>query len=316
MSNAKAVLVQKEFDDFDEFTAEVRGWNLDFKQLDRGHFQAQLTQLVTPRFQLGRARFRRRLHQTGLSPVGLRTFVVPAHPRMRLFWRGNHLTGDDLMAFPENGELDSVSESDFDVFTVSLPLEVLGEAADLMGGANARKPLFNEETRHCDTTAMRALRRRLTEIQRTLQESPAQVDGPLPVSAQELAQLIANTWLGAKDNGWKQSRLSRARVIHAALDHIHHAPPDDLTVASLCRIVGTSERTLQYCFQERFGLSPKQYLQTWRLNGVRRVLRQSDPRTTKVADVANHWGFWHMGQFAADYRKLFYELPSETLRTA
>ncbi|NOR23809.1 MAG: helix-turn-helix domain-containing protein [Desulforhopalus sp.] len=34
----------------------------------------------------------------------------------------------------------------------------------------------------------------------------------------------------------------------------------------------------------------------------------------KVIDVSNVWGFWHMGQFAADYRNLFGELPSETLQ--
>jgi len=32
-----------------------------------------------------------------------------------------------------------------------------------------------------------------------------------------------------------------------------------------------------------------------------------------VAEIANAWGFWHMGQFARDYRFMFGELPSETL---
>ena len=50
------------------------------------------------------------------------------------------------------------------------------------------------------------------------------------------------------------------------------------------------------------------------LFNVRRELWESDPLTTKVNDVASLWGFWHMGQFAADYRKLFNELPSETLK--
>ena len=43
-------------------------------------------------------------------------------------------------------------------------------------------------------------------------------------------------------------------------------------------------------------------------------LRGADPSRTRIADVANEWGFWHMGQLAADYRRHFGENPSETLR--
>jgi AraC-like DNA-binding protein len=35
-----------------------------------------------------------------------------------------------------------------------------------------------------------------------------------------------------------------------------------------------------------------------------------------VTAVALRWGFGHLGQFAADYRARFGELPSETLRRA
>jgi AraC family ethanolamine operon transcriptional activator len=48
-----------------------------------------------------------------------------------------------------------------------------------------------------------------------------------------------------------------------------------------------------------------------RLNGARRELG-STVATASVSDAANRWGFWHMGQFAADYRKLFGERPSQT----
>jgi len=33
-----------------------------------------------------------------------------------------------------------------------------------------------------------------------------------------------------------------------------------------------------------------------------------------IADLANEWGFWHMGQFAKDYQRQFGELPRDTLR--
>jgi AraC family ethanolamine operon transcriptional activator len=33
-----------------------------------------------------------------------------------------------------------------------------------------------------------------------------------------------------------------------------------------------------------------------------------------VRDVAADWGFWHFSQFSSDYRKLFGQSPSESLR--
>jgi AraC family ethanolamine operon transcriptional activator len=87
-----------------------------------------------------------------------------------------------------------------------------------------------------------------------------------------------------------------------------------ITISKLCTIGGVSARTLQYAFLEHYGISPKTYLIYYRLNGARRDLWISDPGTSRVNYIAIFWGFWHMGQFAADYRKLFSELPSETLQ--
>jgi len=103
------------------------------------------------------------------------------------------------------------------------------------------------------------------------------------------------------------------KVLESALTLIRHSPSEPLTVRDLSRAVGASERTLRYAFTERYGVPPKAYLKVVRLHGVRRALRSADPRTTRVADTANRWGFWHMGDFAADYRRLFGELPSKTL---
>ncbi|MGB3666975.1 MAG: helix-turn-helix domain-containing protein, partial [Bermanella sp.] len=86
-----------------------------------------------------------------------------------------------------------------------------------------------------------------------------------------------------------------------------------ITLSELCEACHTSRRTLQNSFESILGLSPIQYLRYTRLNGVRRDLKQAKTGET-IGDIAARWGFWHLGQFAKDYKNVFGELPKETLK--
>jgi len=58
-------------------------------------------------------------------------------------------------------------------------------------------------------------------------------------------------------------------------------------------------------------MPPKSYLLAMRLNGVRRELKNVDSISSTITDTETRWGFLHMSQFAADYRRLFGELSAE-----
>ena len=55
------------------------------------------------------------------------------------------------------------------------------------------------------------------------------------------------------------------------------------------------------------------YLRTARYEKVRDALTRADPEES-VAEIAERWGFTHMGRFSVDYRTRFGETPSATLR--
>jgi len=78
--------------------------------------------------------------------------------------------------------------------------------------------------------------------------------------------------------------------------------------------LGISRRALQDCFHKTMGCTPKAYLSAFGLNAARRALEQATPEQATVSDIATRYGFWHLSQFAADYRRFFGELPSQTLR--
>ncbi|UGA37108.1 helix-turn-helix domain-containing protein [Chromobacterium haemolyticum] len=65
-------------------------------------------------------------------------------------------------------------------------------------------------------------------------------------------------------------------------------------------------------FQLVADTTPVDYLRSIRLNAVRRMLLNPTQAGHGVRDAAGAWGFYHLGHFAGDYRKLFGEAPSHT----
>jgi len=57
------------------------------------------------------------------------------------------------------------------------------------------------------------------------------------------------------------------------------------------------------------------YIKMQRLNGLRRALINTNTNTRTVIEVAHEWGFWNAGHFSQDYKEMFGELPSKTLRS-
>jgi transcriptional regulator GlxA family with amidase domain len=86
-----------------------------------------------------------------------------------------------------------------------------------------------------------------------------------------------------------------------------------VSLASLCRLTGLSERGLRNAFYSVCGMSPTRYMLVLRLRDVRRALCEATTRTTVTA-VATNYGFFELGRFAGTYRAAFGETPSDTLR--
>jgi len=78
----------------------------------------------------------------------------------------------------------------------------------------------------------------------------------------------------------------------------------------VCSEVGCSARTLQVAFRQHAGRGPMEFLRELRLDRVRADL--TAPGRCGVREVAQKYGFLHLGHFANQYRARFGERPSET----
>jgi AraC family ethanolamine operon transcriptional activator len=109
----------------------------------------------------------------------------------------------------------------------------------------------------------------------------------------------------------------RHRLVKKAVEFVIERLDQSIHMETLCREVGASPRALEYAFHAIYGMGAMRYLRTIRLNEVRNaLLHAGGSNRATVTSIAMDWGFWHLGEFAAAYRRLFGEPPSETLRTA
>jgi len=84
-------------------------------------------------------------------------------------------------------------------------------------------------------------------------------------------------------------------------------------ISELCERFNVGRRRLHRAFHDVLGMPPISFLRQKRLGDVHSVLLQGGP-DLMIRDVAVAHGFIELGRFAQEYRRLFGELPSTTMR--
>jgi len=308
--------LRQHFRDFDELAEAVHGWGLDWVQLDCGPLEASIRQIVTPNVLLSRFRFSRKFHQCGTSPPGVRTFGLIGKRSPEVAWRGSTGASTDLLAFPADDRFQVISQPGFHGETISVSEERLRSVAECAGVADPLEYIPNGLAFiEIDPRRNQALREAISRLHLALKAEGKSLQDATMVFELEVdlvAALVEALQTKPPSHGTPPEPMIRTRAIRAALDYIEAHADEPPSVEEICRASGVSWRTLDYAFRDRFGVTPKRYLQAIRLHHVRREILSADcPHP--ISEVAAFWGFWHMGQFARDYRRQFGELPSETL---
>jgi AraC-like DNA-binding protein len=141
------------------------------------------------------------------------------------------------------------------------------------------------------------------------------------LAAANLSNLLIHGLLLTQPHNYTDALVNGDRpasdaVVKQAIDLMRCHPESAWTTAELARATGVSARALQKAFVKSGELPPMTFLRRLRLHRVRADLADASRTTssTTVTAAAGRWGFVHLGRFAAQYRQLFGESPSQTLR--
>ena len=304
----------QETQDIDQHAQAQPGWSLHYEQLSSGHFRGRIHQVCLEGLTLLREDTHLALRQRGRLDDSVYGFAMALQDRQDLFFNGQRVPGYAVMC-GKGSDVDLTTPPDFSLIALVVDSQLLNPLWERM----YHKPLAHWLEKQLVLPIGETKAQSLRDLQLTVLDRASALANR-PNDAQAMRQLrdeILMEWIEALPSRVDTSDLPslerRKKMVDMACELMLSHTDEPLSILQICSRVGTSRRKLNYSFQDVLGTTPIKYLRSLRLNGVRRDLRQAAAGTT-VQDVASHWGFWHLSQFSQDYKKLFGELPSATLR--
>jgi AraC-like DNA-binding protein len=302
------------FADPDDYAASVRA-NVDLTVNGRGRFAAKITRIGLHRLWVERLsdnlpRTAHVANMGGLAIVGFRTSSGSS-----LLRAGREMLATNIVRHAERETYYHRSSGATGLGVMWLPSDDMGSIGAVAAGcdlAPARDAMFITPA----PAAMARLQRLHAAAGRLAEEAPEIIANPDAARGLEQALIEAMVGCFAHQDGAKNEIAygQHALVMRRFRRVLEENADQPIYIPEICRAVRVSERTLRACCQEHLGMSPKRYLLLRRMHMARRALRDRARTATTVTEVATQYGFWQLGRFAVEYRGLFGESPSATLR--
>jgi len=306
--------VSASFSDIDELTHNMAGWDTDWRQLEAGRPHNRIEAIAGQHTVLQQFLLSHSIHQLGKAPSQSVTFGFSDN-QSQLNWNGREIDRPAMLNFNGESGYESVSRSDFCGVTVSFSKEKFSRIAERLELPATQ--LIDSSLPYLlsdENYALGELRQYLQSLCESLHKAKAPKDHHFAMVEldEELPVRLLTALAESSGELCDQPLKVRQKGLRLAVEFIEANHQCNPGIPDICAATGLSWRSLDRAFKECFGIGPKRYLLNLRLTQVRRQLKSAPPRT-KVVDIANDWGFWHMGDFAREYRKIFCESPTELL---
>jgi AraC-like DNA-binding protein len=304
------------FIDPDDYQASLRQARLDIVVTSQGAFGAHMTWATLHHLRLLHSEEDLpRIAYLSLDPALL--FVgFTMRPDLSMLWGGVELQTGDLIFHSRGERFHQSTTGPCSWNLMGLAPEHLERYGGALSGKALSVPAAARILRPAARDAAR-LRRLHAQACRLAETRPKVLAHPEVARAIEQGLIHALvTCLAAKARDDGAARRHHTRIMVRFEEVLADHPNRPLHMPELCALIGVTERTLRSCCAEFLGISPSRYMLLRRLKAVRIALRDADPATASVAEIAGRCGFTELGRFAGVYRNAFGESPSTTLRGA
>lgn len=308
----------RETKDADDHAACLSNWQQRYDQLSAGSFSGVFEEFCFGNVQLFREGLNQSVHQSGIAWPGSRTFAVPVAIEGTGWFGGEVYGAHSMLTLGGSDELDFRTPRRLEILACTADARALCDYAQQVDHRNIEAELAARSIAPASPEQVTALGKLLATMMASLRATPALLHHAQMRKAMEqalFATLLDTLASATTASASPASCRTRQLVVAQARAYMEAHIDEPITVADLCIELGVSRRTLQYSFQDVLNLNPVKFLRAIRLNAVRRALKSADANGREtVADIAARWGFWHLSHFAAEYKAMFDELPSETLK--
>lgn len=218
--------------------------------------------------------------------------------------------GQALMMNPRE-RIDLTYSNDCQKLIVKVPESVL-KSACLQNGRTLPKDGLRFDHRVMELNSSLAFMRLLEAVYEEASEGCVDIGSV----CESYASLLAGKLLSLFPcNLQQESRGGGDQQLQLIRRYLQERIKDDVSVEELAALCNVSVRTLYNLFAKEVGTTPKLFIKQMKLQCLQSDLKQGIG-ARNVTEIALDYGFTHLGRFSSDYRKLFGELPSETLRKA
>jgi AraC family transcriptional regulator, ethanolamine operon transcriptional activator len=223
-----------------------------------------------------------------------------------------------LLGFAPDWETSMILPSKLLLATVLIKRDVLQDYLQIMERSDLDERFWASNYVHAPITLM-PIKAYLTQLSSLILSQPDTLRQPYfnQLVLEDFMPLFINSIPPVtQDILQPPSPMNRAKIVKQVEDYMMDHIDQPLTLKDICQAVYSSRTPVFSAFQEVFGLGPMEYLKVQRLHTVRRMLKVADPKTDSVTAIAQKYGFWSAGHFTRDYKQMFGELPSKTLKRA